>query len=67
MRLIHEKELMEWSGYKRRDSLMSWLRANHIPFMQGREGRICVTSEAINLPLNTIVQHDVQSSEIDFI
>ena len=64
--LINEKDLMEWSGYKRRDSLISWLRANKIPFYLGREGKICVTSDAINIQLN-ISQPDVQSGNIEFV
>jgi len=49
--LIFEPELMEWTGYKRRDSLMNWLRQHSIPYLLGRDGRVCVTAQAVNIPL----------------
>jgi hypothetical protein len=49
--LIHEDQLMEWTGHKRRDALVNWLRQAGIPYLLGAKGRICCTAEAINLPL----------------
>jgi hypothetical protein len=42
---------MEWTGFKRRDALVNWLRCQGIPYLLGREGRVCCTSDAVNLPL----------------
>lgn len=65
--LIPESDLMEWSGHKRREALADWLRSQGIPFMTGKGGRICCTSEAVNLPLlhNQIHNHD-KHVEIEF-
>jgi hypothetical protein len=49
--LIEESDLMTWSGHKRREQLADWLRSQGIPFITGKGGRICCTSEAVNLPL----------------
>jgi len=49
--LIPEPDLMEWTGYKRRDALVNWLRQQSIPYLLGRDGRVCVTTDAVNVPL----------------
>jgi hypothetical protein len=49
--LIPEQDLMEWSGHKRRDALVNWLREHGIPYLLGAKGRVCCTAEAVNLPL----------------
>lgn len=46
--LITETQLREWSNYKRREALETWLKSNRIPFFTGKDGCICTTSEAIN-------------------
>ena len=65
--LIHEPDLMEWSGYKRRDALVQWLRTNGIPYMLGNKGRVCVTADAVNLPLLHIQQNNkTMNDDIEF-
>lgn len=61
--LIQEEELMEWSGFKRRSALVSWLRQCGIPYLLGNGGRVCVTAESVNLPLLRIRQELSDSSE----
>lgn len=61
--LINETELMEWSGHKRRPALVEWLRRNHIPYLLGREGRVCCTADAINLPLLRNQRNNAASSD----
>jgi len=51
MHLINEPELMEWTGHKQRTALVNWLRQHGIPYLLGRGGRVCCTSDAVNLPL----------------
>jgi len=65
MQLIQETELMEWSGYKHRDALVNWLRHHGIPYILGNKGRVCVTSDAVNLPLLTI-QTVANNDDIEF-
>lgn len=66
--LIPEQELMEWTGFKRRDALVNWLRQQGIPYLLGREGRVCCTSDAVNLPFIRIQQHNANTSEdIEFL
>lgn len=49
--LLTEDDLKTWSGFTRRASLVEWLRRNGIPYLLGHGGRVCVTAEAVNLPL----------------
>lgn len=65
--LILEEELKEWTGYRHRDALVNWLRAHKVPYWLGNGGRICVTAEAVNLPLLGI-QQDTSNNreEIEF-
>jgi len=64
--LIPETELMEWTGHKRRDALVNWLRQQGIPYLLGNKGRVCCTTDAINLPLlrnqrdNTVSSDDIE-------
>jgi hypothetical protein len=65
--LIPETDLMEWSGYKRRDALVNWLRQHGIPYLLGRDGRVCCTIEAVNLPLLRNQRNNAGSSgDIEF-
>ena len=65
--LINEPQLMEWSGHKRRDQLVNWLREHGIPYLLGAKGRVCCTADAINLPLLRNQRNNAESSEdIDF-
>ena len=52
--LITEPELMEWTGHRRRDPLVNWLRQQGIPYLLGKNGRICCTADAVNLPLRQL-------------
>jgi hypothetical protein len=61
--LIPESELMEWSGHKRRDALVNWLREAGIPYLLGSKGRVCCTAEAINLPLLRNQRNNATSSD----
>lgn len=61
--LIPESDLMEWTGYKRRDALVNWLRQHGIPYMLGRDGRVCCTTEAVNLPLRRLEGDNARSSD----
>ncbi|MDD5271396.1 MAG: DUF4224 domain-containing protein [Methylovulum sp.] len=62
--LISEEQLVEWSGYKRRASLLNWLNHHKIPYLLGQGGRVCVTADAINLPLLHI-RHETATSNND--
>ena len=46
--LITEEELFDWTDYKSRGSLISWLQKNNIAFHTGKGGRVCTTLAAIN-------------------
>jgi phage antirepressor YoqD-like protein len=62
--LINETDLFEWTGYRHRDALVNWLRQNKIPYILGNKGRICVTADAVNLPLLRI-QDTTQPADSD--
>jgi hypothetical protein len=67
IQLIPEADLMEWTGYKRRDALVNWLRQNRIPYLLGREGRVCCTTDAVNLPLlRNQYDNAVSADDIEF-
>lgn len=67
LNLIQEHELMEWTGHKRRDALVNWLRTHGIPYLLGNKGRVCVTSESVNLPLLKNQQQAANATDdIDF-
>jgi hypothetical protein len=66
LNLIPETELMEWTGYKRRDALTNWLRHHRIPYLLGRDGRVCCTIEAVNMPLLIKPEKNIDCNEIDF-
>ena len=66
LNLINEPDLMEWSGHKRRPALVEWLRKNGIPYLIGREGRICCTTDAVSLPLMRIQHNNDGPDEIEF-
>jgi hypothetical protein len=58
---------MEWSGHKRRENLADWLKSKGIPFILGKGGRICCTSDAVNLPLlHNQIHNQNNSIEIEF-
>ncbi|MGR9088663.1 MAG: DUF4224 domain-containing protein [Gammaproteobacteria bacterium] len=61
--LIPESDLMEWTGYKCRDALVNWLRQQGIPYLLGREGRVCCTSDAVNLPFLRNQRDNASSSD----
>lgn len=61
--LIPENDLMEWTGHKRRPALVEWLRVNGIPYLVGREGRVCCTIDAINLPFLRNQRDNATSSD----
>lgn len=62
--LIPEPDLMEWTGYKRRDALVNFLRQSGIPYLLGNKGKILVTYDAVNLPLLRIKQ-DIETVNDD--
>jgi hypothetical protein len=65
--LITEEQLKDWSGHRRREALADWLRSQGIPFMTGKCGRICCTTDAVNLPLLHIQSHNRDNPvEIEF-
>lgn len=65
--LITEDELKSWTGHKRRDALVNWLRNSGIPYLLGAGGRVCCTAEAINLPLLHSKRNNKENSDdIDF-
>lgn len=61
--LITEPQLMEWSGHKRRDALVNWLRTHGIPYLLGHKGIVCVTSEAVNLFMISNQQKSFNSTD----
>jgi hypothetical protein len=61
--LITEDELKAWTGHKRRDALINWLRNSGIPYLLGAGGRICCTAEAINLPFLRNQRNNATSSD----
>ena len=40
--LLMEEQVMEWTGYQRRGDLQRWLTDNHVPYLLGKGGRVCV-------------------------
>ena len=50
MSLITAQDLAHWLGYEssQRQRVERWLRDHRIPYFQGRDGRPCTTTEAIN-------------------
>lgn len=65
--LIPESELMEWTGHKRRTALINWLREQGIPYMLGAAGRVCCTTDAINLPLlRNQINNSSSTDDIEF-
>jgi hypothetical protein len=52
MSLIHQEQLLAWTGYPSEGYLERWLKDNHIPYKRGNGGRICTTEEAINKALD---------------
>lgn len=61
--LIQEQDLMDWTGFTPRDALINWLRQHGIPYLLGREGRVCCTTDAVNLPFLRVQQHNANTSE----
>jgi len=49
--LIAEEQLKEWLGYDSRAKIQKLLKEKRIPYIEGKEGRICTTIEAINSQL----------------
>ena len=45
--LITEEQLKEWLGYEQRAALEKALTKNRIPFITGKDGRVCTTSQAL--------------------
>jgi hypothetical protein len=65
--LLTEDDLKIWSGFTRRASLVEWLRRNGTPYLLGHGGRVCVTAEAVTLPLVKLrEQAMMRSDDIDF-
>lgn len=46
--ILHEEQLLEWTGYSKSGYLESWLQDRQIPYFRGAGRRICTTTEAIN-------------------
>jgi hypothetical protein len=49
--LLNERDLMEWTGYQRREFLANWLKERGIHFFHGKGGQICSTTAAVNAVL----------------
>lgn len=65
--LIPESDLMEWTGFKRRTDLINWLRQNGIPYLLAQRGRVCCTTDSVNLPLLRNQAHNaVNTDDIEF-
>ncbi len=64
--LINESDLMEWTGHKRRAALVEWLRKNGIPYLIGKEGRVCCTTDAVSLPLMRLQNNNLEKDSIEF-
>ena len=46
--LVTEEELFQWTHYKTRGPLISWLEKNQIAYFTGKGGRVCTTVLALN-------------------
>ena len=65
--LLDEHTLMDWSGFKRRDALVNWLRKQGIPYLLGNKGRVCCTIDAVNLPLlRARIDNATSTDDIEF-
>jgi hypothetical protein len=61
--LLSEEDLQDWTGFKQRGALLEWLRRHGIPYLLGRGGRICVTADAVNLPLVKQREHNAATAD----
>lgn len=61
--LIPESDLMEWTGFKRRSDLVNWLRQNGIPYLLAQRGRVCCTTDSVNLPLLRNQGHNAANTD----
>ena len=52
MNLITEDDLKSWTGYTRRADIENWLREQRIPFVFGKQNRLCTTQDAIDRALS---------------
>ena len=50
--LVSIKDLMKVTGYKSAGHIESWLQKNHIPYFQGKKGRIFTTTTKLNESLD---------------
>ncbi len=56
--LIQQKELFEWSGYKRQGDLENFLKSEGIQYFRGRGGRLLTTPGLINAAKIGKAAHD---------
>jgi len=45
---VYQEELMRATGYERQGDLRKWCERNNLPYLEGKEGRLITTVDAIN-------------------